>query len=587
MEGVMMKSADTIALAVRGPKGEILTETKSAPPSTGKLRSLPLIRGVLAFADSFLVGMPALMRSAELSGEEEEEEALTQKEINGVFALSILLAVGLFMGVPFLVSRLLARLVTSAVLLAFLEGLFRLCLFIGYIVLISRMEEISRVFMYHGAEHKCINCIEHGWPLTVENVRKSSRQHKRCGTSFLVFVLLISVFLFMFIRFDSPLLQLAARILLLPVIAGISYECIRFAGRSESRFIAVLSVPGMMVQNLTTREPKDEMIEVGIASVEAAFDWRAFLKDNRSRFGEEQQAALDAFFAAEKERLCPERRAMQTELEATLSGAGVPDADVDARLILEHVTGVTPAQMAADPKVRLTKEQAAACRNLAKERTSRKPLQYLLGEQEFMGLPFAVRENVLIPRQDTEHLVEAVLSHVNDGDTVLDLCTGSGCVLLSVLKLWRDAHPEGTLQGTGVDLSDDALSLAKENARSLGVDADFIKSDLFENWTETANVITANPPYIASEVIEGLMPEVRDYEPRLALDGGEDGLGLLRKIAAEAPAHLAPGGWLLCEIGNDQGDAVSDLFTQAGLQNVTVKKDYAGCDRVVSGQVPL
>ncbi len=587
MEGVMMKSPDTIALSVRTPGGSIVTETKPAPPSGGQARSLPFIRGVLAFADSFLVGMPALMRSAELSGEEEEEEALSEKEIHGVFALSLVLAIGLFMGVPFLVSRLLAKVVASAALLAFLEGLFRLGLFIGYIVLISRMEEIRRVFMYHGAEHKCINCIEHGLPLTVENVRNSSRQHKRCGTSFLVFVLLISVFLFMFIRFDSPLLQLAARLLLLPVIAGISYECIRFAGRSESKVIAALSVPGMLVQNLTTREPADDMIEVGIASVEASFDWRSFLRDNRERFGEEQAAAIDAFLKEEEDRLAPARRDLYLELETALKNAGVPDADVDARRILESAAGLSATALAADPQVRVSKEEAAACRALAEERKTRRPLQYLLGEQEFMGLPFAVSEGVLIPRQDTEHLVQEALSHVPDGAQVLDLCTGTGCVLLSVLKLWRDAHPDGSIAGTGADLSDEALSLAQKNAEALGVECAFKKSDLYEAVGGPFDVITANPPYIPSADIETLMPEVRDFEPRLALDGGADGLDLLRRIISEAPKHLNGGGWLLCEIGHDQGAAASALFEQAGFEDVSVKKDYGGCDRVVSGRMPL
>lgn len=188
------------------------------------------------------------------------------------------------MVMPYFLSRFLEGVIPSGGLLALIEGLIRIGIFVLYVLLISRMEEIRRVFMYHGAEHKCINCIEHGMELNVENVRKCSRQHKRCGTSFLLFVFMISVIVFMFLRFDSPLLQLVFRLLLIPVIAGISYEFIRLAGRTENALVSFLSKPGLWLQNLTTKEPDDEMIEVGIASVEAVFDWREFQEKNREVF---------------------------------------------------------------------------------------------------------------------------------------------------------------------------------------------------------------------------------------------------------------------------------------------------------------
>lgn len=199
-------------------------------------------------------------------------------------AIAIVLAVAIFMVLPYFLSRILEGVISSQTLLVLVEGLIRIAIFVGYLLAISRMEDIRRVFMYHGAEHKCINCIENGLELNVENVRKSSRQHRRCGTSFLLFVILISVVVFLFVRFDSPVLQLFARLLLIPVIAGISYEFIRLAGRSEHPLVLLLSKPGLWLQNLTTREPDDDMIEVGIASVEAVFDWRAFQRENRESF---------------------------------------------------------------------------------------------------------------------------------------------------------------------------------------------------------------------------------------------------------------------------------------------------------------
>ena len=194
--------------------------------------------------------------------------------------ISVILAVGIFMVVPFYLSQLLEKVISSKTLVIFLEGVIRLLIFIIYIVLISFMKDIKRVYMYHGAEHKCINCIEHGMPLTVDNVRISSKEHKRCGTSFMLLVMCISILILMLVRFDSRILRLAARIVLIPVIAGISFELLRLAGTKENVFTNIMSKPGLLLQRLTTKEPDDSMIEVGIASVEAVFDWKSYLKEN-------------------------------------------------------------------------------------------------------------------------------------------------------------------------------------------------------------------------------------------------------------------------------------------------------------------
>ena len=284
MEGVMMKNGSRYAVAVRKEDGEIIVKTDSHEGfiKNKKILSLPIIRGVFNFVDSLVLGMKTLTYSAGFFMEEAEEEnpkrrAVSKEEqekrdslIMGVtVVLSILLAVGLFMVLPYFVSNLFRRFTDSQMLLGLFEGAVRLCLFIGYILLISRMKDIQRVFQYHGAEHKCINCIEHGLDLNVENVMESSKQHKRCGTSFLLIVMLISVVLFLFIRVESPLWRVIVRILLVPVIAGISYEFIRLAGRSENRVVEILSKPGLWMQNLTTKEPDESMIEVAICSVEA------------------------------------------------------------------------------------------------------------------------------------------------------------------------------------------------------------------------------------------------------------------------------------------------------------------------------
>lgn len=296
MEGVMMKSADRYAVAVRKPNKEIVVKVEDYKGIIkGKtILSLPIIRGVFNFIDSMVLGMKTLTYSASFFEEDEEAEPSKfdkafdkamkgkgESVIMGItVAISIILAVGLFMVLPYFISILFRSFTESNTLIAIAEGLVRILLFLGYILLISRMKDIQRVFMYHGAEHKCINCIEHGMELNVENVMKSSKQHKRCGTSFLLIVMVISVLFFIFIRVDSPVLRVLVRILLVPVIAGVSYEFIRLAGRSESLLVTILSKPGMWLQNLTTREPDAEMAEVAIASVEAVYNWKEYLNEN-------------------------------------------------------------------------------------------------------------------------------------------------------------------------------------------------------------------------------------------------------------------------------------------------------------------
>ena len=297
LEGVMMKNGKDYAVAVRKPDGEIeiKKDTYEGITSKHKLFRVPFVRGMFNFIESLSLGMDIINYSAsfyEEEGEKEMTEAQLEQQkkkddtIMGItMVFSVALAIGLFMLLPTWLGGLVKKflfpgaagnhLVTAA-----LEGAIRIAIFIGYVAGISLMEDIKRVYMYHGAEHKCINCLEHGLPLNVENVRKSSKEHKRCGTSFLLIVVVISTLVFMFVKTDTLWLRLVSRILLLPVVTGISYEFLRLAGRSESKIVDLLSRPGLMLQGLTTKEPEDDMIEVAIASVEAVFDWKAYLKEN-------------------------------------------------------------------------------------------------------------------------------------------------------------------------------------------------------------------------------------------------------------------------------------------------------------------
>lgn len=298
MEGIMMRNGSEYSVAVRKENGEIEVkkETYKGVGSKCKLFRLPFIRGIFSFVDSLVLGMKSLNYSASLfmeDGEEEEEPGRFEKWLQKKFGdkaekvimdltmvISIILAMGIFMVFPTWVSTLMKPLLGNGIWMALFEGVLRIAIFIAYVGLISLMPDIKRTYMYHGAEHKCINCIEHGLPLTVENVMKSSEEHKRCGTSFLLIVMVISILFFLVIRPETLWLRLVSRILLIPVIAGVSFEFLRLAGNSDNPVVNLLSKPGLMLQGLTTKEPDEKMAEVAICAVEAVFDWKAYEEAN-------------------------------------------------------------------------------------------------------------------------------------------------------------------------------------------------------------------------------------------------------------------------------------------------------------------
>lgn len=292
MEGVMMKNGVHYAVAVRKPDKEIVVDAReyTGIVKNQKIKKIPILRGVINFIDSLVLGMRTLMYSASFFDEEvkelseEEQKAKEKKEsvaMGFTVFLSVILALVIFMLLPYGLSLFFKKWIASPTLLALIEGVIRVVIFFIYIVAITCMEDIKRVYMYHGAEHKCINCVEHGLDLNVENVKKSSRFHKRCGTSFLFLVVFISILFFACIRTDSAIWRFSLRILLVPVIAGVAYEFLRLAGRSENAFVNLLSKPGLWFQKFTTKEPDEDMIEVVIASVEAVFDWKPYVEKVR------------------------------------------------------------------------------------------------------------------------------------------------------------------------------------------------------------------------------------------------------------------------------------------------------------------
>jgi uncharacterized protein YqhQ len=295
LEGVMMKNKDMYAVAVRKPDGDIAVEVDEYHGIAygSKLLNIPFVRGVFVFINSLILGLKSLNYSSSFYEETDEKPTKLDEEIDKVSSghedtflmvvttlISFVFAIALFMVLPYALSEFISKYARNESIVAIIEGVLRILIFIVYILLISRIKDIKRLFMYHGAEHKCINCIEKGRPLTVHNVKRSSRLHKRCGSSFILFVMLISIVLFFFIRVDSYIWRVVIRILLIPVISGISYEIIRLAGKTDFFLVRLISAPGLWLQRLTTKEPDEDMIQVAIKSVEAVFDWKEFLKDS-------------------------------------------------------------------------------------------------------------------------------------------------------------------------------------------------------------------------------------------------------------------------------------------------------------------
>ena len=436
IEGVMMKNGNNYAVAVRKPNNEITVEKNTLKERNNKFLSLPIVRGVVAFIDSLSLGMKSLTFSASFY-EEEEEESKFEKKLNEMtkghadgilngftMVLAVILAVGIFVVAPMLLAGFLAAKIENATVLALLEGVFRLLIFVLYIVLIAQMKDIKRLFMYHGAEHKSINCIENGLPLTVQNVKKQSREHKRCGTSFLLTVMVISIIFFIFIRVENTLLRFVVRLLLIPVIAGISYEFIRLAGRSNNKVVDILSRPGMWMQALTTREPDESMIEVAIASVEAVFDWQAFIEkdskkskkkskknaknDNKAKKEEpvkEEKQVAAATAAAEETVATKEEPTPEVSAEAKSEPAAQPlEIDI-AQLFDIKLTSATPAPKKGkapkkDPMPAATKAVAAS---LSKDDDDDDILKALDMYFEFKG-PKSVME---ISDEETDEDTEA------------------------------------------------------------------------------------------------------------------------------------------------------------------------------------
>lgn len=589
LEGVMMRGKTAYATAVRDPEGNIQVESRRLNTSKKMkvVSKIPIVRGVVSFVSSLVVGSKILMRSAEVYGDEGEPskfEKWCEKKLhlNVMSAVSfiatllgVVLAVGLFVVLPILLADLLADsgdwLKRYSIGYNLIQGGIRLVIFILYIVAITAMKDIRRVFMYHGAEHKTITCFEKGMELTPENAKTCSRIHDRCGTTFLFLVMAVSIVVFSVVNWVSDeyldifvygkvvnfLIQFAVKILFLPFVAGLSYEVLKLLAKSQSKILLPIKAPGFALQKLTTREPTEDMLEVAIAAF------------NKVREMDADASVQETSFVVSKSV-----KKYTEELKTLFASEGIDESD--AEWLVSVKSGVPRSELAESDKMLLPSE-VREMDAIAGERMGGKPLWYILGNTDFYGYEIKVDGRVLIPRPETELLAEMAVKTAEKGDKVLDLCTGSGCIAVAVAKEGQKLGKD--LAVTASDVSEDALEVARENAEKNGASVTFVKSDFLDGVKGKYNIIVCNPPYIKSGDITGLQREVKDFEPLSALDGGEDGLDFYRRLAKDAPRKLAKGGTILMECGAGQAQEIVKLFKK--FDYTMIARDYNGVERFV------
>lgn len=583
MEGVMMMGKTAYCTAVRDPDGNIQVEKKRIKRSKSGLRAskIPFVRGVVNMFGSLFRGTKALMRSSEVYASSDEEPGRVEKWFAEKFKTDLMsvitvigvilgfaLAVFLFMWLPRFLVRTLDTYLWKWLLGSPWEyvmlGVFKIIIFLAYLGLIMVLKDIRRLYRYHGAEHKTINCYEKGLELTTENVMGCSRIHDRCGTSFLFIVIIINIVLLGIVSWAlgvnsisvyalQVLANIGVEIVLLPVIAGISYEILKLLAHFHGPVSKIFKSPGYLLQRaFTTREPDEQMVEVAITAFKAAMEMDA-----------DPEMKEELFITG---GILPK---MLAETKKKFAAHNIDESD--AEWIYSLVLGVPRSELNEQRMVK--PGETRKIYEIVEKRMTGRPLWYIMGDVEFYDCTIKVDERALIPRPETEILAQQVVNSVEEGDKVLDMCTGSGCIAVSVAK-----HLKGKkVSITAADVSDAAIMLARENANYNSVDINFVQSDLFSRVHGRFNLIVCNPPYIKSGEIASLQSEVRDYEPRIALDGGEDGLEFYRRLAREVTRYITRGGLLMLEVGEGQAEEVLKLFDKR--EYAMVVKDFAGVDR--------
>lgn len=571
IEGVMMRGSKGLATAVRTPSGKVEVDMKNVKPLTKRYKflNIPFIRGIFILIDSLIVGIKTLNYSASFFEEDEEEskfELWLKKKlgdkgandliVTGTMMFSLLLSVGLFVGIPTVLATLFKRFGLHPITLNLIESVIRVGILILYMYLVSKLDDIYIVFQYHGAEHKTIFCYENEEKLTVENVKKYSRFHPRCGTNFLFLTMFVSIIVFSLTGWGGVIQRIILRVLLMPFVAGITYELIKWLGKTDSKLGKIIAYPGLKLQELTTKEPDESQIEVAIASLLAAEGI-----EYKKKIGELLKEGADI-----------------------LKEVSIDTYILDSQLLLGKVINKNKLYLITNRDEEVSKKSEKEYFELIQKRKDKMPIKYIFKSAEFMGLDFNVEEGVLIPRPDTEILVEETLKYIpKDKDmNVCDLCCGSGAIGIALASFRENINIDL------IDYYDTPKKVTESNIvkHNLKERAKFIKSDLLKvviHQNKKYDILVSNPPYIKEEVISTLMEDVKDYEPHTALSGGQDGLVFYRRIVEESSKVLGEDGILAFEIGHDQGEEVKDLMINNGYNDIKVIKDLAGLDRVVIG----
>ena len=582
LEGVMMRGKKSMATAIRTETGEITVENKYLKQTKARqiINKIPFIRGVVNLFSQMFAGTALIMRSAEVFGEFAEpskfEERLAKKSTKikpndimmgfSVF-LGIGLAVLLFIVLPTVFKSLIEKAAKAQswhpIIGSLIESGIMITIFIIYILSISVMKDVKRLFMYHGAEHKTIACYENKLDLTVENAKKMSKEHSRCGTTFMFFALVVSMLVFAFVTWGltalkwinngnhkivDVLIKIACKIVFIPVVAGISYEVLKFFALSDNIFFRICRAPGMLLQKLTTREPDDEMLEVAITAFKKVQEM-----DENSEI-EECKFKIEVQYS-------------NAVKKAESIVKNIEKSDID--YVLCEASGKNRNEL---PLHKFSKDEFMGALKVFNKMKTGMPVQYAVGKVNFYGYNMLVDGRVLIPRFETEELVYKALEIINKYGykKVLDLCAGSGAIGIVISK-------KSECEVLGTDISDDALKVAKINGQMLNVKINFMQSDLFDKVLDKYDLIISNPPYIATSDIAKLDKKVKNYEPKQALDGGIDGLDIIRKIALEYKNYLNENGTLMFEFGIGQTDEIKKIFIDS---DVEIIKDMAGIDRI-------
>ena len=562
LEGVMMRGESSMATAVRAPSGEIVIESSRFTPAKKKpaIYRVPIIRGIISFFISLTSGVKLINRSAEVYAGEETEPSKFEKWLAKTFnvdVMKVIMAIGVIMGLLLSIALfvVLPQLAATgifdlakwdkssfgmAVVYNLFAGFIRMVIFIIYLVLVSLTKDIKRLFGYHGAEHKTISCYEHGQELTVENAQKMTTVHDRCGTTFMFIVMVFSILFFSVFPVDmlanagkvaNFVLRVLSRIVMIPLVAGISYEFLKLFAKYDNWFFRACKKPGLWLQKLTTRQPDDSMVEVAITAFNEVLKLESDPNYPVKSF--DLMTTLDETLAKYEEKLGSKN---------------------EAELILMKVTETkTKTDLYAVEKI--SSAQRKECEKYIARRLSGAPLQYVIGETCFFGYDIKCDARALIPRFDTEPVAEAAIKIIKEipKAEVLDLCTGTGAIAIAIKK-----NCDCTV--TATDISRDATILCSENCERNGVDIEVICGSLFRPVKRRKfDVIVSNPPYIPSGDIATLDKEVKEYEPRMALDGGPDGLDFYRDIISGAVARLKKGGYLILEAGIGQAELIKEI----------------------------